>query len=124
MLIMANSFLPDVEFSQPQSLDGLYRQLAVIKTMLKEEMGSKQATMEQQQDKITALMSMIEAKNKTITELSQKLEESQRQAEGNRQMVNKLLNDIDRLQQDVGWYRRTYEKRSLLGYLKQKLIKK
>jgi chromosome segregation ATPase len=124
MLIMANSFLSDVEFSQSQSLDGVYRQLAIIKTMLKEEIGSKQATMEQQQDKITALMSMLETKNKAITGLSQKLEESQRQAEGNRQMVNKLLNDIDRLQQDVAWYQRTYEKRSLLGYLKQKLIKK
>ena len=89
--------------------------------MLKEEMAGKQATMEQQQEKITALMGMIEDKNKAITGLSQKLEESRRQAEGNRQMVNKLLNDIDRLQQDVAWYQRTYEKRRLLGIIKDKI---
>jgi peptidoglycan hydrolase CwlO-like protein len=44
-----------------------------------------------------------------------------KQLEGSKQLINKLLGDIRNYQNDIEWYKRTYEKRSLLGILKQKL---
>lgn len=54
-------------------------------------------------------------------ELHKILTEENRKQEGTKQLINKLLEDIRRYQNDIEWYKRTYEKRSLLGILKQKL---
>jgi len=48
----------------------------------------------------------------------------QETAAGNRQLINKLLGDISRLQNDIDWYKRTYEKRSLLGLLREKFFQR
>ncbi len=74
-------------------------------------------------EKTTMLENVIERKDQRISELNADLEVNRRISDGKRQLVNKLLNDIDRLQQDVEWYKRTYESRSLIGTLKQKIIK-
>jgi len=50
--------------------------------------------------------------------------EFQETAEGNRQLINKLLGDISKLQNDVDWYRRTYETRSIWGTIMEKLFRK
>jgi hypothetical protein len=47
-----------------------------------------------------------------------------RKQEGTKQLINKLLEDIRRYQNDIEWYKRTYERRSLLGTLKEKLKRK
>jgi DNA repair exonuclease SbcCD ATPase subunit len=52
--------------------------------------------------------------------LHQTLTEESRKQEGTKQLINKLLEDIKRYQNDIDWYKRTYEKRSLLGVLRQK----
>jgi len=44
--------------------------------------------------------------------------------EGNKQLMDKLLGNISKLQNDVDWYKRTYEQRSVLGYFREKLFKK
>jgi hypothetical protein len=67
---------------------------------------------------------LLEDKNNLILQLNEKVAVCQQNAEGSRQLINKLLNDIERLQQDVEWYKRTYEKRSLLGTIKEKLIER
>lgn len=54
-------------------------------------------------------------------QLHQTLAEENKKQEGTKQLINKLLEDIRRYQNDIEWYKRTYEKRSLLGILKQKL---
>jgi len=60
-------------------------------------------------------------KTNLVSELNAKLIQCRSQSEGNRQLINKLITDIDKLQQNVDWYKRTYESRSLLGVIKDKM---
>ena len=65
--------------------------------------------------------------NNKETELNNyrvQLENAQRSIEGNRQLINKLLGDQSKLQNDIDWYKRTYEQRSLLGTFREKILKK
>ncbi|ULQ56471.1 hypothetical protein KJS94_17615 [Flavihumibacter rivuli] len=66
---------------------------------------------------------LIDHQAKIIESLQQSLDECKRTTEGNKQLINKLLGDITRLTQEIEWYKRTYESRSLLGVLKEKLLK-
>jgi len=104
------------------SLEQMNVMLEQIEQKLDEEIGFKQQTINRQENEIQKLRTVIEAKNVTIKEMSDKVAECQRSFEGNRQLINKLLTDIDRLKQDIEWYKRTYVKRSLLGTIKEKLF--
>jgi chromosome segregation ATPase len=99
-----------------QSLDSIEQKLDA-------EIAAKQRTIDIHEQEIRRLNALSEEKVETIIVLNQKLAECSRNAEGNRQLINKLLNDIDRLNQDVEWYKKTYETRSFLGTIKQKLLK-
>lgn len=55
-------------------------------------------------------------------QLHKTLTEENKKQEGTKQLINKLLEDIRRYQNDIEWYKRTYEKRSLLGTLKEKIL--
>jgi hypothetical protein len=57
-------------------------------------------------------------------QLHKTIAEENKKQEGTKQLINKLLEDIRRYQNDIEWYKRTYEKRSLLGTLKEKLNSK
>jgi len=104
------------------SLEQMNVMLEQIEQKLDEEIGFKQQTINRQENEIQKLRTVIEAKNVTIKEMGDKVAECQRSFEGNRQLINKLLTDIDRLKQDIEWYKRTYVKRSLLGTIKEKLF--
>lgn len=99
------------------SLDAIHRKLDL-------GMAARQKTVDLQEQEIKRLHLLLEEKNNLILQLNDKVADCQQNAEGNRQLINKLLNDIERLQQDVEWYKRTYEKRSFLGTIKQKLFSK
>ncbi len=101
--------------------DELMRSLEAIRQKLDDEISAKQITIERQQKEIENLWIVIEEKNKTIVEKSEKLSECMRNSEGNRQLINKLISDINRLNQDIEWYKKTYENRSLAGVLLDKL---
>ncbi|HTL07593.1 MAG TPA: hypothetical protein VL307_05025 [Chitinophagaceae bacterium] len=73
---------------------------------------------------IRTLSAEVERKDQEINELRSSLEKARLQAEGNSQLMNKLLGELTKLQNDVEWYKLTYEKRSLLGTLRQKLFRK
>ncbi|GAB3526242.1 hypothetical protein GCM10027443_01220 [Pontibacter brevis] len=107
--------------SSEHHLEGIYKSLELLHQKLVSEIEAKQASIQLLEDKVGRLGSMLDEKNEQITLLNVDLDLSRRIADGNRQLVNKLLNDIDRLQQDVEWYKRTYESRSFIGTLKQKL---
>lgn len=92
-----------------------------IEEKMEAEIGAKQRTIERQEEELRRLQALLEEKTRVIADVEEKLLESMRKSEGNRQLINKLLGDIDRLNQDVEWYRRTYEKRSLIGTIKEKL---
>ena len=65
-----------------------------------------------------------ERKDYEIASLKDALENARQQAEGNTQLINKLLGELSKLQNDIEWYKLTYEKRSLLGTLREKLFRK
>ncbi|HEY0731304.1 MAG TPA: hypothetical protein VGD33_02700 [Chitinophagaceae bacterium] len=104
-------------------LQDIQQAIEVIDHKLDAEISAKQRTIEIQELEIQRLNKLSDEKNNTILQMHEQLGELNRTVEGNRQLVNKLLNDIERLQQDIEWYKRTYETRSLLGTIKQKLLK-
>jgi len=65
-----------------------------------------------------------ERKDYEISNLKEALENARLQAEGNNQLINKLLGELSKLQNDIEWYKLTYEKRSLLGTIREKLFRK
>jgi chromosome segregation ATPase len=83
---------------------------------------------EYKRDRIEELISRLKDLEAKLAEeqqekkqLHQTLTEENKKQEGTKQLINKLLEDIRRYQNDIEWYKRTYEKRSLLGILRQKL---
>lgn len=122
---MKNKFITDrLNGEKPYSEEYINDMLESIDQKLDEEIGFKQQTITRQENEIEKLRTVIEEKNALIRNMNDKVAESQRTSEGNRQLINKLLTDIDRLNQDIEWYRRTYVKRSLLGTVKEKLFGK
>jgi len=95
--------------------------LKLIEQKIEKEVTAKQSTIEWQQEELKRLQSEAVEKNKTITDLNTRLAECRSHVEGNRQLINKLINDIDGLQVSIEWYKRTYETRSLLGIIKDKM---
>ncbi|MES1221976.1 MAG: hypothetical protein ABUT20_41145 [Bacteroidota bacterium] len=122
---MKNKFLLDrLNGEKPYSDEYINDMLESIDQKLDEEIGFKQQTITRQENEIEKLRTVIEEKNSIIRNMHEKVAECQRTSEGNRQLINKLLTDIDRLQQDIEWYKRTYVKRSLLGTIKEKIFTK
>lgn len=102
--------------------ENIFQALRLIQQQLEKEIVSKQRTIERQEEEIRRQRTDLEQKSETITKLTLGLQDCQKNSEGNRQLINKLLSDISRMQQDIEWYKRTYETRSLLGTLKQKIF--
>lgn len=110
--------------SDLDKMDDFQQSLEMIEHKLDTEITAKQNTIDRQEQEIQRLHGLVEEKNKIILEINGKLVECMRSSEGNRQLINKLLNDLDRLNRDIEWYKRTFETRSLLGTIRQKLFKK
>jgi len=122
---MRNKILAEtLQDDKPLSLEYINAILEQIDQKMDEEIGYKQQTITRQESEIQKLRTVIEEKNMTIKEMGDKVLECQRSSEGNRQLINKLLADIDHLKQDIEWYKRTYVHRSFLGTIKQKLFGK
>ena len=120
-----------IQVIDQDKVDEIQRSLEIIDQKIDLEIHSKQNTIERQentiegqQQEIQRLHDLIEQKNETLAEHQLKLSECQRNNEGSRQLINKLLGDLDRLAQDIEWYKRTYEKRSLIGTIRQKMFNK
>lgn len=103
------------------SQDMIRQNLDHIRNFIELELAEKKETIKEQTAEIEELKNQLQQKNIAISMFEANANEFQKSAEGNRQLINKLLGDISRLQNDVDWYRRTYETRSFLGTLKQKL---
>jgi uncharacterized coiled-coil DUF342 family protein len=97
------------------------RTLKLIDQKLEKEIAAKQDIIRWQQEELKRLQSEVLQKTNLVSEIKAKLSECRSQSEGNRQLINKLITDIDKLQQNVDWYKRTYESRSLVGVIKDKL---
>ena len=88
----------------------LQRRLDDISSLLERETNFRQNIIDKQSDQITRLQTQ--------------LHECRQAAEGTRQLVNKLLNDIEKYRRDIQWYQRTYEQRSLPGTIWQKIFRR
>src|SRR5688500_18195760 len=106
------------------NIEDVQQWLELIEHKLDSEILAKQRTIDHQQQEIERLHLLIEGKDKIILETGDKLKECTNNSEGNRQLINKLVGDIDRLHQDLDWYKRTFEKRSFLGTIKDKIFLK
>lgn len=109
------------EVDQAQLVQNIYRSLEDIQQKLEEDIANKQTIIDVCSNEIKLLRAQADMKDQIIQALENQILEGQRSIEGNRQLINKLLNDLDRMRQDIEWYKRTYEKRSLLGVIKDKL---
>ncbi len=95
-----------------------------IRVFIEEELGEKQELIRQKDRQLAELKIIALKKDQAIGSLEAKLKELDGEMDGNRQLINKLLGDLSKLQNDIEWYRRTYEKRSLLGTIREKLFRK
>ncbi len=73
---------------------------------------------------VNCLTKEIVAQNTEIKVLKEEVENRQHLTEGNRQLTNKLLGDISKLQNDVEWYKKTYEQRSFFGTIREKMFRR
>ena len=112
------------EVDQSHVIENIYKSLQHILRQLETEVAAKRRIIEEKEQDTHQLKSLIEEKDSRIEELNNKLVDCQHNVDGNRQLVNKLLNDIERMQQEIEWYKRTYENRSVVGTLKEKLLGK
>jgi septal ring factor EnvC (AmiA/AmiB activator) len=105
------------------SYDLIRQNLDQIRSFIEIELAEKKETIKEQAAEIEELKKMLQQKNVAISMFEGNTREFQETAEGNRQLINKLLGDISKLQNDIDWYRRTYEKRSILGIIRDKFFK-
>jgi septation ring formation regulator EzrA len=116
--------LQQYDLDQEQMLKSIQKSIQEVQARLEKEVAAKQKTIEHQETEISKLRADLDRKASLIVDLNTKYTDCQRTSEGNRQLINKLLNDLERSNQDIEWYKRTYEKRSLPGYLKEYLFGK
>jgi predicted nucleic acid-binding Zn-ribbon protein len=108
--------------NEEDKMVNIQQSLNMIEDKLDAEITARQKTIDLQEKEIHRLHKVVEEKSNLILEINEKLVDCMHNSEGSRQLINKLLNDIDRLQQDIEWYKRTYVKRSLMGTIKQKIM--
>lgn len=108
--------------AKESNLKDIVRKLDEIKTYLEAELVEKQKIINIQFTDLGKLKIDNEEKASTINMLREKVEACGQQVESNRQLINKLLGDISHYQNDIEWYKRTYEKRSIWGVLKEKIL--
>jgi peptidoglycan hydrolase CwlO-like protein len=98
-----------------------------IRLYIEDQLKEKQDMLKQKDRFIHELENKLLSKDISLSVLEEKLDHQQHETDGNRQLINKLLGDISKLQNDIEWYKRTYEKRSFFGIVKElsfRMIKK
>ncbi|HTI07083.1 MAG TPA: hypothetical protein VL832_00970 [Puia sp.] len=105
-------------------MQSIHDRLEEIRVYLEKEITFKQGIIDGQREQIGQLKALSDEKALKISRLEDQLQECRQTNEGTRQLINKLLNDISNYQKDIEWYKRTYERRSLLGTIRQKMFGK
>lgn len=99
-------------------------EITKLRLFLDEELRDKKEVIRQKDNQLSECKQAIAKKDAIIAALEFKLQEQEEQTAGNHQLINKLLGDISKLSNDIDWYQRTYEKRSFLGVVKEKILNK
>jgi len=116
--------LMEENIKEAVDLEAISKTLNTLCSYLETEMARKQIFIERLEADADKLRQTISERESEITNLQGKLQEMLQSSEGNRQLINKLLNDISHYQKDLDWYKRTYEKRSFLGLVKEFIQRK
>ena len=109
---------------KPIELQTIHEALEKIRLYMEREISFKQGFIDRQEEQIRQLKTIAEEKEVVLQRMEGQLLECRQTNEGTRQLINKLLNDISNYQKDIEWYKRTYEKRSLAGTIRQKLFRR
>ena len=96
--------------------------LRQVYTHLLSENEFKRDRIEELVDRLQKIEDQLLKEQKEKEEAEKILKDELRKQEGTKQLINKLLEDIRRYQNDIEWYKRTYETRSLLGTIKEKIF--
>lgn len=102
--------------------DSIDSQLSHIRGFIENEIANKQSMIVRLEEQLQETNLLTLQKDAQLEVLQEKLADCKQTLEGQRQLINKLLNDIGTYQKDIVWYKRTYEQRSLLGLLKDKFL--
>jgi hypothetical protein len=121
---MGNALLLQDYISPSDHLEDIHKTLDAIQLQLLKELSHKQSLLEAKDQEILELKAALQVKIQLVEELNQRVLVVERNNEGNKQLNKKLISEIVRKQQDIEWYKRTYEKRSLIGYIKEKIFKR
>ncbi|ALI97804.1 hypothetical protein [Rufibacter tibetensis] len=121
---MRNTLLLHDFTSKPDPIEDINKSLKLIQHQLLSELAYKQDIISSKEEEIIKLKEELGQKNEVIESLFKQVQEVERKNEGNKQLNKKLINEVVRKQQDIEWYKRTYESRSLLGTLKEKIFGK
>ena len=92
-----------------------------LENFLLQELEHKQRTLDKKDAEISVLQKQLIESQQQLQLAQQRQAECQRSIEGNRQLINKLLTEQTLLQQSLTWYKRTYESRTLMGIIKDRL---
>ncbi|KAA9339029.1 hypothetical protein [Adhaeribacter soli] len=115
--------IPD-EQTSAHYLAAINESLQHLSYRFEKELTDKQLQLEAKDKEIKRLQASFRQKALQISELHTEIENLKHNNEGHRQLNTKLLDDLSRKQQEIEWYKRTYESRSLLGTLKEKIFGK
>ncbi|RYY20991.1 MAG: hypothetical protein EOO04_19020 [Chitinophagaceae bacterium] len=121
--VLMNGFERTEYEAEPERLGEIAEKLDDVLMYLKNELAGKNQIINNQSAEIQRLRSVVDQRQKQLEKTQDKLEELESRSESNRQLINKLLGDISHYQNDIEWYKRTYEKRSFWGVMKEKIAK-
>ncbi len=121
--VVINGFERTEIESEPEQLGEIAEKLDDVLMYLKNELAGKNQIINAQSAEIQRLRTVVDNRQQQLEKIQEKLEEFESRAESNRQLINKLLGDISHYQNDIEWYKRTYEKRSFWGVMREKIAK-
>jgi DNA repair exonuclease SbcCD ATPase subunit len=121
ILSVADQSLVELRKVDVDHLDLLNSKVDEINNFIRREMLTCQLTIKDLQEHVKDLKLELLQKKEQIDLYAAKLKESEQLEKGKHQLIEKLLNDISRYQNDISWFKRTYEKRSFFGVLKDRL---
>ncbi|MDH7462131.1 hypothetical protein QEG73_12610 [Chitinophagaceae bacterium 26-R-25] len=105
-------------------LDKFSEDLSLIRNHIEGDLQDKQKLIERLQEAIESLIEQRKDLQEKMEKQSEELSSAKQLAEAKKQLVDKLIGDITSLKQNIDWYKRTYEQRSFLGTIKEKILKK
>jgi peptidoglycan hydrolase CwlO-like protein len=106
------------------SYQAINESLLQLRVYMENELQLKNDWLKRQQETIESLLQQRGDYKRQLHATQQELKEALQTTEGKKQLVDKLLGDIARLQQDIEWYKKTYEERSFLGTILEKIKRK